>query len=33
MTTETGWHAGVAAYNSAPAYIAKVALQATRYGA
>ena len=33
MTTETGWRAGVAAYNSAPAYIAKVAQQATAYGA
>lgn len=33
MTSETGWRAGVAAYNSAPAYIAKVAQQATNYGA
>ena len=33
MTTEGGWIAGVAAYNSAPAYIAKVAAQATGYGA
>jgi len=32
MTTESGWRAGVAAYNSAPAYIAKVAQAATDYG-
>jgi len=32
MTTEDGWRDGVSAYNSAPAYIAKVAQAATDYG-
>lgn len=33
MTTETGWRAGIAAYNSAPAYITKVAAAGTGYAA
>jgi membrane-bound lytic murein transglycosylase B len=33
MTTESGWRAGIAAYNSAPAYITGVANAGTRYAA